>query len=164
MQSLLISTQNRRLHLKLGWSVLIIAPMIAVTGPMVALRSLRLNPNVVVFDWPGRQFLLILYSEIAMYTVFVTIGVLNRRRPRLHRPMMLLASLTILSGATDRIPLTHSMFGSHGWVGFFGPVVSLAALLLAVHIAINRRVDRELAFGCAALAAATAIAPLITRI
>ena len=27
--------------------------------------------------------------EIALFVVFVTIGVLNRKRPRIHRPMML---------------------------------------------------------------------------
>ena len=86
VQSLLISTQNRRVHMKLGWSVLVIASMIAITGPIVATRSIRVDPSQNVFDWPGRQFLLIMYSEIVLYVVFVTIGVLNRKRPRIHRP------------------------------------------------------------------------------
>src|SRR5580704_9657651 len=47
VQTLLISTQNRRLHMKLGWSVLAIGSMIAVTGPLVAYRSIRLVPNQV---------------------------------------------------------------------------------------------------------------------
>src|SRR3984885_8958753 len=64
VQSLLISTQNRRLHMKLGWSVLVIASMIAITGPIVATRSIRVDPSQTVFDWLGRQFLLIMYSEI----------------------------------------------------------------------------------------------------
>src|SRR5579883_991765 len=45
VQSLLISTNNRPLHRKLGWSVLVIASTIAVTGPLVALRSLRFDPG-----------------------------------------------------------------------------------------------------------------------
>lgn len=32
VQSLLISSRNRRLHMKLGWSVLVVASLIAVTG------------------------------------------------------------------------------------------------------------------------------------
>lgn len=161
VQSLLISTQNRRLHMKLGWSVLLIASTIALTGPLVALRSVRLDPNTPIFDWSGRQFLLIMYSEIALFVVFVTTGVLNRKRPRIHRPMMLLACLVILTGATGRIPLLNSIFGIHRWTALFGPVLTLGAILLLVRLAMTRRFDREFAAGYAALAVATVI---VTRL
>ena len=138
VQSLLISTQNRRVHMKLGWSVLVIGATIAVTGPLVAYRSVRLDPSQVIFDWPGPQFLLIMYTEIALFVVFAAIGVLNRKRPRIHRPMMLMASLSILSGATGRIPLVGSIFGLHHWMGIFGPVVALGVLLLLVRWAMTR--------------------------
>src|SRR5262249_10900098 len=85
VQSLLISTQNRRLHMKLGWSVLVIAPMIVLTGPLVAVHWVRLDPSA---DW-RRHFLLLQFTEIALYAAFVAIGVLNRRRSRIHRPMTL---------------------------------------------------------------------------
>lgn len=157
VQSLLISTQNRRLHMKLGWSVLVIGSTIAVTGPLVALRSVRLVPSQVIFDWPGPQFLLIMYTEIALFTVFATIGVLNRKRPRIHRPMMLMASLSILSGATGRIPLVNSIFGYHHWMGIFGPVVALGLLLLLVRWAMTRKFEREFAVGFAALVVVTVV-------
>ena len=60
VQSLLIATQNRRVHMKLGWSVLVIASTIAVTGPFVAVRSTSLERNMPVFDWPARPFLLVM--------------------------------------------------------------------------------------------------------
>jgi len=156
VQSLLISTQNRRLHMKLGWSVLVIASMIAVTGPLVATRSMHLYPTPI-FDWPARQFLLIMYAEIALYVVFVAIGVLNRKRPRIHRPMMLMASLSILSGATARIPLVNSVFGRHHWMGLFGPVISLGLLLLLVRWVVTRTFEREFAVGYAALLVASVV-------
>jgi hypothetical protein len=158
VQSLLISTHNRRLHMKLGWSVLIIASTIALTGPLVALRSLRLNPSGAVFDWPARQFLLIMYSEIALYVVFVALGVFYRKQPRIHRPMMLLASLVILSGATARIPLVNSVFGLHTWMALFGPVVSLGAVLLLARVALTRSLDRQFATGYAAFVVASLVA------
>lgn len=158
VQSLLIYTQNRRLHMKLGWSVLVIASTIALTGPLVATRSLRLNPRIVIFDWPARQFLLIMYAEIALYVVFVAIGVLNRKRARIHRPMMLMASLTILSGAMARISLVNSAFGFHTWMGLFGPVASLGALLLLVRLTMTRKVDREFVVGYAAFVVVTVVA------
>lgn len=157
VQSLLISTRNRGIHMKLGWSVLVIGTMIAVTGPLVASRSVRLVPQQVIFDWPGPQFLLIMYTEIVLFTVFATIGVLNRKRPRIHRPMMLLASLSILSGATGRIPLTASIFGMHHWMGIFGPIAALGVLLLLVRWAMTRSFDREFATGFAALMLVTLV-------
>ncbi len=158
VQALLISTHNRRLHMTLGWGVAAIAATIAVTGPLVAFRSIRVAPEQVVFDWPGPQFLLVMVTEIALFAVFVTIGVLNRKRPRIHRPMMMLACLAILSGATGRIALVGSIFGYHHWMAIFGPVVSLGLLLLVVRAAMTRSFDRQFAMGLAVLAVVTLIA------
>ena len=157
VQSLLIASQNRRLHMKLGWSVLVIGTIIAVTGPLVATRSVRLVPNQEIFDWPGPQFLLVMYAEIVMFAAFVALGVVNRKRPRIHRPMMLMGSLSILSGATGRIPLVGSIFGYHHWMGIFAPVVALGGLLLVVRWAMTRRFDREFALGFAALIVASVV-------
>ncbi|WP_109487780.1 hypothetical protein [Occallatibacter savannae] len=158
LQSLLIATKNRRIHQKLGWSVLVIATAIAVTGPIVATHSVRLVPQQVVFDWPGPRFLLVMYAEIALYVAFVFIGVLNRKRPRVHRPMMLMASLSLISGATGRIPLVSSIFGEHHWMGIFGPVVGIGAVLLLLHWALTRKLEREFALSFAALLFATVVA------
>jgi hypothetical protein len=158
VQSLLISTHNRRVHMTLGWGVAAIAATIAVTGPLVAYRSIRVAPEQVIFDWPGPQFLLVMWTEIALFAVFVTMGVLNRKRPRIHRPMMLLACLAILSGATARIAQVGSMFGYHHWMGIFAPVVSLAVLLLVVRAAMTRSFDRPFATGLAAMVVVTLIA------
>ncbi len=158
VQSLLVSVKKRGLHMKLGWSVLVVGSLIAVTGPLVAVRSLRRGPDAVVFDWHGPQFLLIMLSEIALYVTFVAIAVVYRKQPRIHRTMMLLASLAILTGATGRIPLINSIFGFHTWMALFGPVVALAGLLLVLRIALTRSVDRPFAFSYAALVAITLLA------
>ncbi len=55
----------------------------------------NLEKNMAVFDWPARPFLLVMLTEIALYVVFVAIGVLNRKQPRIHRPMTLLARIII---------------------------------------------------------------------
>jgi hypothetical protein len=158
VQSLLISTHNRRVHMTLGWGVVGIAALIVVTGSLVALRSIRVAPEQVIFDWPGPQFLLVMWTEIALFAVFITIGVLNRKRPRIHRPMMLLASLVILSGATARIAQLNSIFGIHLWVALFGPVVTLGVLLLLARAAMTRSLDRPFAMGLTVFAVVTLVA------
>ena len=99
-----------------------------------------------------------MYTEIALFAVFVTLGVLARKRPRVHRPMMLLACLSIVSGAVGRIETTGAIFGGHHWVGIFGPVVSLGLLLLVVRAGMTRSFDRPFATGLAVLAVVTLMA------
>lgn len=148
MQALLISTQNRRLHMKLGWSVLVIGATIACTGTLVAIRSVQVTPvDFRFFNMEYRRFLLVMLTEIALYTTFVTTGFLARKRPKIHRPMMLMASLAILAGATARIPWCWAVFGQDGWVGLFGPVFFLGVVLLLVRFAMTRRVDQWFAAG-----------------
>ena len=157
VQALLISTHNRRVHMTLGWGVVAIAAIVVVTGPVVAYRSIRVAPDQVVFDWPGPEFLLVMFTEIALFAVFVTLGVLARKRPRVHRPMMLLACLSLVSGAVGRIETTGAIFGGHHWVGIFGPVVTLGVLLLGVRAGLTRSFDRPFAAGLAAMTVVTLI-------
>jgi hypothetical protein len=150
VQALLISVRNRKLHVKLGWSVLVIGATIACTGPLVAFRSVQVTPpDFRFFDMEYRRFLLVMFTEIAMYVVFVAAGVLARKRPKIHRPMMLLASLTLLAGATARMPFLYPVFGESGWVGLFGPVFCLGAALLLVRFFMTRSLDRWFAVGYA---------------
>lgn len=159
-QSLLIATRNRRVHARLGWSVLVIAGAIAVTGPLAAYRETVVE-NATVFEWPARPFLLVMLAEIALFLVFVILGVLTRKQPRMHRPMMLLAGLSLISGATARIPLVNSIFGLHQWLALFAPVTVLGGLFLLLRWAMTRSLDRVLATGYAALVLATL---LVSRI
>jgi hypothetical protein len=150
VQALLISVRNRKLHMKLGWSVLAIGATIAFTGPLVAIRSVQVTPpDFRFFDMEYRRFLLVMFAEIAMFIVFVVTGVLARKRPKIHRPMMLLASLTLLAGATARIPFLYSVFSESGWVGLFGPVFCLGAVLLLARFVMTRSLDRWFAVGYA---------------
>ncbi len=59
VQSLLISVRNRKLHMKLGWSAVVIAPVITVSGYMVAVQSVRETPMLRFWGMDYRQFLLI---------------------------------------------------------------------------------------------------------
>lgn len=151
VQSLLISTGNRRVHMKLGWSSLAIGATIAVTGFWVGIRSVQsYPPEYRVFDMVYWRFMLMALTEIVMFTVFLTAGLLVRKQPKIHRVMMLLASLSILSGATARIPFMWKIYGHAGWQGLFGPVFTLGLILLLVRYVRTRSLDRWFAAGYAA--------------
>jgi len=133
---------------KLGWSAIGVALAIVVTGPWVAIRSLQLTPpNFLFFGVEYSRFLLVMFTEIALYVVFVAIGIFARKKPRIHRPAMVLASLCLLAGATSRIPFLHPVFGTTGWMGLFGPVFCLGAVLLLLRCTVTRSFDRWFAVG-----------------
>ena len=102
---------------------------------------------------PYREFLLVMLVEMAVFAGFVGAGVYWRRRHERHRAMMLLASLSIVGGATFRIPIFASVFGSTGWQSLFGPALTLGAILVVTRGLIAARFDRWLTGGLAAMAA-----------
>ena len=94
-----------------------------------------------------RQFMLVMLSEVALFTLFVLAGVYFRKRPKIHKAMMLLASLSILAGATVRMPVLFPVFGEAGWQGIFGPIFVLGAVFVLVRSIVNRVIDRGLVAG-----------------
>lgn len=151
VQSLLISTRHRRLHMKLGWGAVGVALGVAITGLMIAVQSVRPVPEVPFWGMAYRQFMLVMLTEVTLFTLFVLAGVLFRKRPEKHRAMMLLASLSILAGATVRMPILFPIFGEGGWMGIFGPVFTLGAVFLLVRSLVKGSLDRWFAAGYAAM-------------
>jgi hypothetical protein len=150
IQSLLINVRKPRLHMKLGWSAVAIGLAITLTGSLVAIRSVQISPPTTrFFDMEYSRFLLVMLTEIVMFTMFVAAGIATRKQPQIHRAMMLLASLSLLAGATARIRPLYSIFGESGWVGLFGPVFCLGAALLGFRCAMTRKFDRMFVAGYA---------------
>ena len=151
VQALLISSRNRRLHMRLGWGAVAVALGVTISGFMVAVESVRPAPDSPFWGMAYRQFMLIMLAEVAVFTVFVVAGVLFRKRPKTHRAMMLLATLSILAGATVRMPVLFPIFGEAGWLGIFGPVFTLGAAFLLVRALLTTSFDRWFAIGYVAM-------------
>lgn len=150
-QAFLISSRKRSIHMKLGWGGVAIAFGVTITGFMIAVRSVRIDATFQFWGMQYRQFLLVMLSEIALFTLFVLAGVVWRKRPEKHRAMMLLASLSILAGATVRMPVLFPIFGESGWRGIFGPVFALGAIFLLSRSLLRRSLDKWLAAGYVAM-------------
>ena len=158
VQALLISSNRRRLHMKLGWLGVAVAAGVTVSGSMLAVQSVRAIPTIPFFGMAYRQFLLVMLVEIAVFASFVLAGVLFRKRPEKHRPMMLLASLSILGGATVRMPFLFPIYGAAGCIGIFGPIFTLGAILLVARSARLGTLDKPFAAGYAVMVVAYAAA------
>jgi hypothetical protein len=95
---------------------------------------------------------------MAIFAAFVAAGILWRRRPERHRAMMLLASLSILAGATVRMPILYPVFGEAGWQGIFGPIFTLGVILVGARAWLTAQLDRWITGGFVVLVAAYVLA------
>lgn len=147
VQALLVSGRKRRLHMKLGWLSVALVPLVSVSTVMVALRSVREMPDMVRFEMPYPRFLLVMLTDVAVFSVCAIAGIILRKRPSVHRVLMLTASLSLLGGATSRIPWLDDVFGGYTRSGYFGPVWAWGAVLTILASLRLGALDRRIAAG-----------------
>jgi hypothetical protein len=147
VQSLLIGVKKRKLHMTLGWSGVAVGLTIACLTPIVAIHSVKLAPTVIFYGWIFSRFLMSMLMDAATFTFFAAAGFLTRKKPVIHRAMMMMACMSLLDGAFSRITLVHLVFGEIGWMGMYGPVFCFGVLLLVVHFGLTRRFDKWFALG-----------------
>ena len=109
VQSLLILAGRRRLHLALGPIGGVLAAAIVILGTTVAPLSVHFSPQVYRTLGGPRPFLATMLVQMLSFGILVGIGLVYRRRPEVHRPMMLLATIVIQSGALGRFPYIENL-------------------------------------------------------
>ena len=111
VQPLLVVNRKYRVHMALGKVGAVLAVFIFVLGFELPLEWARLDPSrMFVWSMTAKEFMAVPIISVLIFASFVATGILKRRRPEIHRPMMLLATLTVISAATDRIPAIISLF------------------------------------------------------
>ncbi|HSI37303.1 MAG: hypothetical protein ACAI43_10230 [Phycisphaerae bacterium] len=159
-QPLLVGTRQKRLHMKLGIVGVALAVGIVVAGLKIGVESARVAPaELRVFGLDPRQFMAIPVLSIMVFGLLVLVGVMNRRRPGVHRPMMLIASVSLIGAALGRMAPLNALYAGTFWevmfTAFFMQVIFAAVLLLAKWV-VTRSFDRWLAAGVAGLTVASA--------
>jgi hypothetical protein len=160
VQPLLVVNRKFWVHMMLGRAGAVLAAFIFVVGLALTLEWARIDPSrMFVWSMTAKQFMAAPFFSLPIFAGFVAVGILNRRRSAIHRPMMLLATLTVISAGTDRIPAIISLFERTIWGTTFGPFfvpLVVGASLLIIKWALTRSFDRYLAAGWAALVVADA--------
>jgi cytochrome bd-type quinol oxidase subunit 2 len=106
VQSCLVEAGRVRLHRTLGVAGVLLVPLMIASGCQVALTSTA----GFVADGAGdaaRAFLLVPLTDLVIFAGLVAFGLAYRRRPQIHRRLMLLATAALLPPAIARafIPL-----------------------------------------------------------
>jgi hypothetical protein len=165
VQALLITKGKRRLHMTLGKLGAVLALTIVVLGVWLAIAATRVNPpEMKIWGLTGKQFLTVPLVSMVLFGGFVTAGVVNRRRPELHRALMLLGTLAVVSAAVARIDPLSALYAGTVWERLFGPffiTLLLAVALLPVKWMVTWRFDRHYALGCVILTGVSALTMLV---
>jgi len=158
VQSSLIVSGNRKLHMSLGIGGAVLTAFIVVVGLLTSVGSVHYRPHDFAFYGGARRFLIVPLTDIVGFGVLVAVGFKNRRRPEIHRPMMCLATVFAMTAALFRIafirgPVAAAMSGSSfvllaPWI----PMLILGLLLGLGKWAMSGTWDRHFARGWAAIA------------
>jgi hypothetical protein len=100
IQSMLISVGRRRLHRRLGIAGVGLAAAVIATTYMTAIEAAHLDGSRGGITAADR-----LYSTVVLmmlFGAFVAVGTLFRKRPDIHKPSMLLATIAIVGPAASR--------------------------------------------------------------
>ncbi len=166
-QPALIAVRRHKLHMTLGWVGAALATLVVVTGTTVALQSAGVTPaEVRIWSMPPKQFLSVPLVTVLLFAGFVGVAIWQRKRPAIHRTMLLCGTMAATGAAVSRIdPITRLYVGTplEHWFGPFLGMLAVAVLLLGLRSALTRTLDRWLALGVGILILAGAGTMLVAR-
>ena len=157
LQPMLVAGRNIRAHMMVGRVAAFFAVLVFVLGMMLSVESTRVSatvPGFVLWTLTSRQFMAVPMFTALFFGACAGIAVWKRKRPEIHRPMMMVGTLSALGAAVSRIDFLNNLYVGTGWERALGPFLFptlLGLILLAVKCALTRKFDRWLAVGMTAL-------------
>lgn len=111
VQPLLVAIGKRRVHMAVGKIGAGIAALIVILGLKLGIESTRVAPpEAIIWGLTPKQFMAVPVLSILIFGGLVVAAVINRRRPEIHRSMMLLATMAALSAAVSRIDAISALY------------------------------------------------------
>jgi hypothetical protein len=157
VQPLLVASGCCRAHRRFGAFGAAVALAVVLLGVRVGVHSARVSPpDFVLWGMLPPSFMAVPVVSVVGFGVFVALAVLWRNRPDRHRAMIFSANLATLSAAVSRIDALNALYLGTVWETWFGPFFMtqvLGAVLVALRIAVVRRLERPLLAGFVAQAA-----------
>ena len=133
VQVSLVAKRRVRVHQRLGVFGAILAALIVVVGTLTGIAGAARGSSP---GPPPLQFLVIPLGDILVFGILVGTALWFRRRPDIHKRLMLLAALNLLGPAIARIPLHFIETG--GPLAFFG-LTDLCILACVVFDTVKNR-------------------------
>jgi hypothetical protein len=167
LQPLLVATGYRRVHMAVGKAGVALAIGVVAAGLAVAVNSARVSPpEMKLWGLSPKQFMAVPFIAALLFAAFVGVGIWYRRRPDIHRPMILMGTFAAMSAAISRIDAINNLYLGTVWETVFGPFFAtqiLCGVLLLIRCAITRSFDRWFAIGFVVLTLACALIMLVAK-
>lgn len=157
VQPLLVAGGNKRTHMALGKIGAVLAACIFGLGMYTGIQSAKFTPpDVTIWGLPAKNFLAVPIISILTFAGYVAIGVITRKKPAIHRPMMFMAVMATMAAAVSRIDYLDQLYHLTIWERVFGPffmTLVIGLILFVIKSVLTRSFDRYYALGFAILVA-----------
>ena len=143
-QVLLVAARHTELHRRLGVVGLVLAVLVICVGVAASIDAGRRGASPAP-GVPALMFMAIPLFDMPVFAGLVGVALWNRRRPDIHKRLMLLATLGLLTPGIARIPLDIIQRG--GPPLFFGLALFFPLLCIAIDTARSRRLHPAFGWG-----------------
>jgi hypothetical protein len=140
----LVAADRTDLHRRLGRLGAILLVLILLVGVATAIAAARRGSTPVPEVSP-LMFMAVPLADLVVFAILVGAALWNRRRSDTHKRLMLLATLSILTPGTARIPIGFIQQG--GLPVFFGMMVLTVIICVAVDTVKHRRLHPAFGWG-----------------
>lgn len=125
VQVSLVATRRTRVHQRLGILGGVLAALVVIVGVLTALYAAARGATP---GPPALAFLIVPLGDMLIFSILIALALYFRRKLQVHKRLMLLAAINLLTPAIARIPL--SFISNGGPLAFFGltDIVLLAAV------------------------------------
>jgi hypothetical protein len=143
IQTTLVSAHRTDIHRRLGIAGAVIAVLLVIVGTLTAITRVK-QGAAPPGGPPPLVFLAIPLFDMLVFSCLVSAGFYFRRRPDVHKRLMILATVSILAAAIARLPLGILKAGPPA---FFGLTDLFIVALIVYDLIARRRVHPATALG-----------------
>jgi hypothetical protein len=151
VQVRLVASHRVDVHRKLGWVGAGLATALLAVGTLTAVNAARLGHSP---GPPPLVFLTIPLGDMVVFATLISLGLGYRNRPAVHKRLVLLSSLSMITAAIARIPLDFLAHG--GLPAFFGSTDLVILAIVAYDTFKNRHLHPAFGWGFAFIVASQA--------
>lgn len=140
-QTTLVATHRTHIHRRLGIAGGVLATLMVMVGVITAI--IRAKQGAAPPGGPsGLVFLVVPLGDMLVFAILVGAGFYFRRRPDVHKRLMMLATIGILTAAVARLPFAIMQAGP---IAFFGLTDVLVVVCVLYDLITLKRVHRATA-------------------
>jgi len=148
-QTTLVTANRTDVHRRLGIAGAVVAVLLPIVGTITAI--VRVKQGASPIDGPSPLvFLAIPIFDMLMFSILVGAGFYFRRRPDVHKRLMILATIGILDAAVARLPFGIMKAGPPA---FFALTDLFIIACIGYDLISRRRVHKATALGALLLVA-----------